>query len=194
MDFSDNFRFLGEFLRSPTTIGAIAPSSRWLAHEICRQAGVANADVAVEFGPGTGAFTKVILENIKPDSHSVFLEHSDFLCQGLRQRFPSAHIINDSVENINGILAEHKIGPVDSIVSGLPWASFSDELQDSLLDATVKALSKDGKFSTFAYLQGLMLPAGWRFRKKISRIFSKVTTSPVIWRNLPPAIVYTCTK
>ena len=55
-------------------------------------------------------------------------------------------------------------------------------------------LSEGGYFATFAYLQGLMLPAGIRFRKLLNELFSEVTTSRVVWKNLPPALVYRCRK
>ena len=51
-----------------------------------------------------------------------------------------------------------------------------------------------GQFATFAYLQGLLLPAGQRFKDKLAQSFSKVEKSPTVWRNLPPAFVYRCTK
>jgi phospholipid N-methyltransferase len=51
-----------------------------------------------------------------------------------------------------------------------------------------------GKFATFAYLQGLIMPAGIRFRKQLETQFSKVEISKVVWKNLPPAIVYRCQK
>ena len=80
------------------------------------------------------------------------------------------------------------------IVCGLPWASFDARRQDALMSATVDALGEGGQFVTFAYLQGLMLPAGRRFAGRLNDWFSRVSRSPVVWRNLPPAFVYQCTK
>ena len=92
------------------------------------------------------------------------------------------------------LLEETGLGAIDSIVCGLPWAVFDEELQDSLLNATLDSLKPGGQFATFAYLQGLLLPAGKRFKEKLAQSFSKVETSPTVWRNLPPAFVYRCTK
>ena len=47
---------------------------------------------------------------------------------------------------------------------------------------------------TFAYVHGAGLPWGRSFRRLLERSFSEVRTSPVVWRNLPPAIVYRCRK
>ena len=57
-----------------------------------------------------------------------------------------------------------------------------------------RVLKPGGQFVTFAYLQGLLLPAGRRFRAKLKRSFSDVTKSKIVWRNLPPAFVYRCRR
>jgi len=47
---------------------------------------------------------------------------------------------------------------------------------------------------TFTYVTSLALSSGKRFRSFLERSFGRVRLSPVIWRNLPPAIVYDCVK
>jgi phosphatidylethanolamine/phosphatidyl-N-methylethanolamine N-methyltransferase len=49
-------------------------------------------------------------------------------------------------------------------------------------------------FSTFAYLQGLVLPNARALRERLDAEFSNVTRSPIVWRNLPPAFVYVCRR
>jgi hypothetical protein len=53
-------------------------------------------------------------------------------------------------------------------------------------------LGKGGQFVTFAYLQGLILPAAQRFRKLLKQYFSEVSTSRTVWLNVPPAFIYRC--
>lgn len=186
--------FLREFVRRPGQTGAIAPSSSYLTAEIVRQAGVRRADVIVEFGPGTGSFTREILRQKKENAFFVGIEMNPRLVEILRQNLPDANIINDSAENTPAILKNHHLNEADCIVSGLPWASFSPELQNKLLQAAVDSLRPGGRFATFAYLQGLMLPSGQRFRKKLRETFSKVHSGRIIWKNLPAAFVYRCVK
>jgi phospholipid N-methyltransferase len=186
--------FLREFVRRPRQTGAIAPSSSYLTAEIVRQAGVRRADVIVEFGPGTGSFTREILRQKKENAFFVGIETNPRLVEILRQNLPGANIISESAENTPAILKEHHLSEADCIVSGLPWASFPPELQDKLLQATVDSLRPGGRFTTFAYLQGLLLPSGQRFRKKLRETFSKVHSGRIIWKNLPAAFVYRCVK
>jgi len=186
--------FVREYLRAPRTIGAVAPSSRRLAELIVDLAGVAGAEAIVEFGPGTGAFTQRILEVKRPGAKLVAVEFHPKMAEQLRQRFPQVDVAEDSVANLGRILAERGLKQVDSIVSGLPWAAFDPGLRDQLLEATLVALKPGGRFATFAYLEGSILPSGRRFRRKIQRLFTEVHRSPIVWANMPPAFVYQCVR
>jgi phosphatidylethanolamine/phosphatidyl-N-methylethanolamine N-methyltransferase len=185
--------FFREFVRRPGSIGAIAPSSRHLAEAMVAHARVASARVILEFGAGTGSFTASILEAMPSEARLVAIEHNPRLCDILRRRFPVLSVAADSVEHAGRILQEQDLPPACCIVSGLPWAAFDEDLQDRLLAATVTALRPQGRFVTFTYAHSLLLPAAKRFRRKIDRLFADVTTSRIVWRNLPPALVYCCT-
>lgn len=187
-------RFLLEFVRNPGVIGSVAPSSGVLARRIVSEAGVSSASAVVEYGPGTGVFTAEILSRKKPDAHYVAIESNGAMAGAFKRRFPDRALHEDTVENAPGILSAAGIAHADSIVSGLPWAAFEGDLQDRLLRSTVSILRDGGRFATFAYLQSLLLPSGRRFKKALNWHFSSVETSPVVWRNLPPAFVYRCVK
>lgn len=189
-----NGLFLREFLRAPHKIGAIAPSSQALAGQIVQLANASESSVIVEYGAGTGVFTEEILRRKKPDASFLAIESNPALVQILRQRFPQLIILENSVEETPRLLQQFQFAHADTIISGLPWSSFSEELQNRILEATLQALRPGGVFATFAYLTGLPLPAGVRFRRKIKKLFSEVSISPVIWQNLPPAIIYRCIK
>ena len=62
------------------------------------------------------------------------------------------------------------------------------------MKAVLARLSPGGHFATFAYLQGLLLPAGMRFAGLLEDSFGSVQRSRTVWRNLPPAFVYRCRK
>jgi len=183
-----------EFLKNPKRTGAIARSSRGLAKMICSQIDIESASVIVEYGPGTGVFTAEILRRKSPDACFFAVERSPKLAAAFRSKFPDVRLFEDSAENVAEMLDELARPHIDCVVCGLPWATFDEPLQDSLLEATLSSLRPGGKFATFAYLQGLLLPAGKRFKKKLAGSFSKVDKSPTVWRNIPPAFVYRCTK
>jgi len=62
------------------------------------------------------------------------------------------------------------------------------------MDAMIDRMVDGGQFATFAYWQGVILPAGRRFSKRLRGSFCDVGRSHTVWRNLPPAFVYRCVK
>jgi phospholipid N-methyltransferase len=186
-------RFLKEFVSKPQEIGAIVPSSPALAREIVRSIDWDKVQVAVEYGPGLGAITGEILT--KTEGKDFFaIELNQAYADRFSRSFPQVPLYRDSVANVVSITAEHGVEAIDCVVSGLPWANFSDTVQDEILDATFQVLREGGQFVTFAYMHGLALPAGRRFREKLARCFRKLDRSAVVWRNTPPAVVYHCVR
>jgi phospholipid N-methyltransferase len=182
-------RFLKEFVSKPQEIGAIVPSSPALARAVVNSIDWRQVQVVVEYGPGLGAITAEILT--RTDGKDFFaIELNQAYADRFRSSFPQVPLYRDSVANLPAIAAEHGVDAIDCVISGLPWAIFSDAVQDELLDATFEVLRERGQFATFVYMHGLALPAGRRFRKKLMRRFRKVDRSPVVWRNTPPAVVY----
>ena len=187
-------RIFYEFLSLPRTIGTITPCSERLAEEIVTPICFSSASVIVEYGPGTGVFTKKILDNKKKDTVFFALELNQEMFNLMKHRFPDVEVHKSSASDVDIHLENAGVDHVDAIVSGLPWAGFSDKLQDEILEKTLLVLPDGGIFITFAYVHGLVLPGGIKFKKKIKKLFSTVKISPVVWKNIPPAIVYTCTK
>jgi phospholipid N-methyltransferase len=146
-----------------------------------------------EYGPGLGSVTAAILERI--DGQDFFaIELNESYAEALNAQFPELSVYRDSVANIEAIAAAHGAGVVDAVVSSLPWANFSDAVQEELLEATMRVLAPDGQFATFSYVHGLVLKSGMRFREKLERRFRTVKRSEVVWRSVPPALVYHCER
>ena len=186
--------FIAEFLKHPRTIGAVAPSSRFLAETILAAADLKKCHAIVEFGPGTGAFTKYILQQLRPDQRYIGIELNKQFVALLRQKYPRLTFVNDSVENLLRIDAEFNFGPIDAIICGLPWASLPVHVQDNTFSAMRRLMHADSVFCTFAYLQGLVLPGARVLRARLRKEFHTVRLSPIVWRNFPPAFVYICRR
>ncbi len=186
-------QFLKEFVSKPHEIGAIVPSSPALAREIVRSIDWDRVRVAVEYGPGLGAITGEILTRTEGKDFFA-IELNEAYANRFRRNFPQVPLYRDSVANVASVAAAHGVDAIDCVISGLPWAIFSDAVQDELLDAMFQVLPEGGQFVTFAYMHGLALPAGRRFRDKLTRRFRTLEQSPVVWRNTPPAVVYHCVR
>lgn len=183
-----------KFLCNPGQVGAFCASSQALAVEMTRCIGMETAGTVVELGPGTGAITREIVAHLAPETQFVAVELDEEMAENLRVLFPRAQICCGCASQLPGLLKEEGKDHADIILSGLPWAIFPEKLQDEILEGVLEALPSGGRFATFAYIQGVMLPAGIRFRRKLENLFSRVETSRIIWRNLPPAFVYRCQK
>jgi len=189
---AERLEFFGNFLRKPASTGSFAPSSPWLARAMLRGCDLKNARTVVEFGPGTGAFTRLVLRRIGRQTTFFALELDDEQARRLQQRFPDLHVYNDSAEKIQRYLARHGRKKADCIISGLPWGNMPVKVQERILDAVLASLDPEGTFTTFAYIHACWLPTALHFRKRLKEHFAEVRTSRIIWKNTPPAFVYRC--
>lgn len=185
---------LRAFVRRPTRTGAVVPSSRELAELMTTDMALDQADTVVELGAGTGVFTRLIGERVRSEALVLAFEIDPSLAQALHGTVPGVRIVNDSAERIADHLGQAGRASADTILSGLPWAIFSRDLQEMLLRAVIDALAPGGRFATFAYIPAAWFPPGRRFRAMLERGFSRVETTRVVWRNVPPAFVYRCRK
>jgi phosphatidylethanolamine/phosphatidyl-N-methylethanolamine N-methyltransferase len=187
-------KFVSEFLLKPGSTGSLVPSSSHLARMMVQYAGLADAEAVLEYGPGTGAFTKYILQELGPHTKFAAIEINSQFAAIFRDAHPNVTVVEDSVENVRAICDSLQIDSVDCVVSGLPWAFFSESMQVRFLDQMMRVLKPGGRFVTFGYLQGLALPAARRLAALLPTYFTSVSKSPVVWRNFPPAFVYRCRR
>ncbi len=194
MAYGQTRLFVKQFIKNTIATGALLPSSAELAKRMVDFASPKPGAVIVEYGPGTGVFTQRILDTLQPGQHFFAIEINDDFAENLKTRFPDLHLYNDCASNISECCRKEGVDRVDCVISGLPWAIFPDELQDKILLPMLDMLAPGGVFVTFAYLQGLIMPAGRRFKLHLKRRFTRTENSGVIWKNLPPAIIYRCVK
>jgi len=183
-------QFFKQFIRYPGVICAVTESCEELAELITDAAELSQASMVVEFGPGTGVFTEKILEKTSEKARSFAMDVNADFVEATQKRCPRAVVYHDSAVNVAQYLEEFGVKKCDRIICGLPWACIPEDMQDQLLDTITEVLEPGGKFLTFAYVHGLFLPPGRRFRKCLSSRFQTVTASRIVWHNLPPAFVY----
>lgn len=186
--------FIKQLLARPGSTGAIVPSSDGLARRMIEFAAPGPGAVIAEYGPGTGVFTRRVLESLSPDQTFFAIEVNEDFVKELRKRFPALHLHLGCASGVGDCCRAEGVDRVDCVISGLPWAIFPDSLQHKILGAMMEVMPAGGTFVTFAYLQGLVMPAGRNFKKNLRKYFSHVGNSGVIWKNLPPAIIYKCVK
>lgn len=180
--------FLKQFFKQKKTVGAISPSSKFLAKKMLSKIDDKKHKVFVEFGPGTGVFTRSILKKIGDDSKLLLFELHDPFYQKLKKEFGNdgrVILINDSAETLNKHLQNNNLTQVDFVISSLPLANFKPRLVYKILTATYTALRKGGYYVQFQY--------SLKSKKKIEKVFNDIDLN-FTSRNLPPAFVYTAKK
>ncbi|MBG0832080.1 methyltransferase domain-containing protein [Planomonospora sp. ID67723] len=187
---NDTTLFLGQWMRSPGTTGAVAPSSRKLAETVTAPVPRRGEPVIVELGPGTGAFTAEIQRRLEGRGHHLAVEINPRLAEFLAARHPAVDVMVADAAKLPQLLQERGLTHADVVVSGLPWAAFSEETQTSLLEAVAAIMGPNTAFTTFAYSFAKPLPPARRFRRRLHDTFEEVVMGRTVWGNLPPAFVY----
>lgn len=181
------FKFIKEFIKSPKYIGAISPSSEFLASKIIKNIEFERCNCIVEYGAGTGVFTKEVILRKKESTIFLVFEKNKKFADILKNKYllkKNVKIINDGVENIYKYLNEYKITKVNYIISGLPFASLPKPLSDNILGQTKNILTKsEGTFITFQYS---LIKIG------LFNQYFKSIEKDKEYLNIPPAYVLVC--
>jgi phosphatidylethanolamine/phosphatidyl-N-methylethanolamine N-methyltransferase len=186
--------FFKQFLKRPKETAAVVASSRELSKLIVDMADLNGKKCVVELGPGTGAFTREILDRIDTDTLFFCLEINRQFVSETKQNCPEAIVYHASATDIGKYLKKNKKETCDCVISGLPWALLDSSLQEELLNSIYDSLDEGGVFLTIAHITGLIFPPGRRFKKLLDMKFNKVSRSRIIWGNMFPGFIYRCTK
>lgn len=183
-----NNNFLKEFFKERKTVGAISPSSKSLTKKMLKNVDFKNANVIVEYGPGTGVFTRRIIESMNPDAKLYVFELHEPFFVSLKKEFENDKrvlVINDSAVNVRKYLELDNKKYADVIISSLPLTNFDQKLTMRILKSAEIALKPEGQYIQFQY--------SLNARKLLIKIFSSISIQFTA-NNLPPAFVYTCKK
>lgn len=136
----------------------------------------------IELGPGTGAVTRALIERGVDPARLVLVEANTEFCNLLQARFPGAQILSLDAYAAPRLLRRMGIGPVAAVVSGLPLLTQVPARRRRLLHECLQLGTPGAPFVQFTYA----------YRSPIPLRSGTVATdvSPVIWRNLWPARVW----
>ncbi|MEM7724210.1 MAG: methyltransferase domain-containing protein [Pseudomonadota bacterium] len=180
MSSTDFGLFMGQLVRKPHQVVALAPSSRALCAEMV--AGIdPDAGPVIELGAGTGNITRAILaRGVAPENlHSI--EMNPEFCDHLRAAFPGLNVYQISAGACTDLPVEH----AQAVISGLPLLSMPTSLQRAILAGFAKKTRPGGHYVQFTY--GPKPPVTKIVRDELNLTW---TRSRKIWWNMPPARVY----
>lgn len=177
---SDLALFLRQLARNPAQTSAVVPSSGRLARAMAMGLGPESGRV-VEFGPGTGVFTRAILKaGVCPKDLSLFEMNAEFASH-LRGAFPGVTVHNAGAQNV----ARHCRTGVDTVISGLPLLSMPPHIRRAVVGGAFDVLRRGGAMVQFTY--GPKPPLD---PESLDRLGLTCERNAKVWINLPPATVY----
>jgi phosphatidylethanolamine/phosphatidyl-N-methylethanolamine N-methyltransferase len=179
------------------TIGAVAPSSRFLTEAMLKPLPLARARLVVEVGSGTGAMTQSLLNLIPSDATLLAFEINSRFSRYLKSNVPDARldVINASAETLRKEVRRRGYDRVDAVVSSLALGFMPDRTRRTFLGQLGSLLGDQGVFTQFQYLHSMQLKNGQVKRFDLLELLHQYFHSVqrrVIWRNLPPAFVFVC--
>jgi phospholipid N-methyltransferase len=142
--------FFQGFLQHPREVGSIIPSSRFLERRIVRAAGIDDARLIVELGPGTGGTTRALLRAMRRDARLLAIEiNPRFVGLLRRERDPRLIPHHGSAANIVEAFRTHGFERADVVLSGIPFSTMQRRLGLEILRSVHDALAEDGVFVAY---------------------------------------------
>lgn len=187
MSAADVITFIREWLRSPRSVAAIAPSGRALASLITKEISAKSGPV-IELGPGTGAFTQALLERGVRQQDLTLVEYGSDFARLLQSRFPHARVLWMDA----AWLDRHRLfegAPVGAVVSGLGFLNMSQKEIGAILMGAFGYLRPDGAFYLFTYGPRCSVSDA-----TLAELYLHATCIGKTFRNIPPASVYRITR
>ncbi|HVL56915.1 MAG TPA: methyltransferase domain-containing protein [Burkholderiaceae bacterium] len=181
---SDVVSFVAEWTASPKRVASVAPSSKALGELITCEIDSGSAPV-IELGPGTGVFTRCLIERGIPEQDLTLIELGPEFARRLARRFPAAQVVQGDARRIGRMTLFDEDRHAGAVVSGLPLLSMPPRHIMEILSGCFRQLRPDGVFYQFTYGPGCPVP-----RAVLERLGLRATRIGRAWLNIPPAGVY----
>lgn len=184
---TDRLVFLRNFLRDWREIGSVTPSSRFLVRAMLGHIDFDGTRRIVEYGPGTGVFTRELLARMHAECQLLTLDTVEEFNAVLRSRLPDPRlvVVTGSASAIVRHVAALGWPHVDAVVSGIPYTAMPRTVRQAILAASAEALSPSGKFLAYQY-SPVIVPL---LRAYFGSV--RVRWNPL---NIPPAFYFVCGK
>ncbi|GAA0316362.1 rRNA adenine N-6-methyltransferase family protein [Sphingomonas oligophenolica] len=180
---TDALMFIRAGLAKPRQVGALLPSGAALARLITSEIRPSGGGV-IEFGPGTGVFTRALIDRGIREEDLTLVEASEHFAPILRRCFPAARLLQCDAARLTAsdLLS---VQPVCAVVSGLPLLNMPFRKVFAIVATAFGHLGAGGALYQFTYGRRCPIP-----RPILDRLGLKAVPIGRAVRNVPPATVY----
>jgi len=163
-------------------VGAITSTSSHAVMKLVKKINFKNAETIIEYGPGCGVITKILLENMKLNaSLYVFETNKNFIETLSEINDKRLFIINADAESAEYVLkTRYQIDRVDNIISTIPFTFFKMRKRKRIIFKSFKLLNENGRFITYQY--------SWLIFSLMKRHFKNVNWEVELF-SFPPSVL-----
>jgi len=145
-----NLLFAIQTIKKFDEIGAIFPSSKFLGFEMLKYLDNKKENLKIlEVGPGTGVFTELIINKLKPDDILDIVEFNPDFVKILKSKYGNYKNVNIVCASIIDWKPEYKY---DYIISSLPFNIFSLEFVKKVIEHYESIVNDNANISYFEYM------------------------------------------
>ncbi len=156
---SPKLLFLRNFLKHPTVLGSVVPSSRFLTERLLRRVDFHRARLIVEYGPGIGNISHAVVSKMHSDACCVLIEVNPDFVRHLRRVFASekrVRVVHASAATVEGVVQQLGFRAADYVISGIPFSTMPAELRFSILKASNRVLHDDGRLLIYQFTRTVL--------------------------------------
>lgn len=174
-------------IKSFITKGAITSSSKFLVSEIVSKIDFGKAKVIVELGVGDGVITSELLKHIGADTRLICFEIDERVAKKFLEKVHQKNLtlIVKDVVYLSRVLRKLNIKNADYVISSLPFSLMPDKKTNNILQQCKSLIGTNGVYIMYQY-SGM--------KSNIIKSTFKNLSSRLVFRNIPPAYVYTCNE
>lgn len=175
--------FAYNFLKSPRQIGAVCPSSHYLASTLVKAALSEAEGLIVDLGAGTGVVTGKLLEYGVPSHSIVAVERCSTFAAGFQRKYPGVLALEADACRLTSLLQQFRPDvPVRAVISSLPFCTLPPDIRREVSAQIATVLRQRG---------GLLIQYSyaWWMHFPLRRYGFAPRQRYFVFRNVPPAIV-----
>ncbi len=151
----------------------------------------------VELGPGTGVFTRQLLNEMPSQGRLLAFEINQTFTDHLHENLPDPRleIITTCAGSAGDELRRRGWNRVDAVVVSLGFGFMSDEKVHEIFAGLTPFMDDNSVLSLFQYAHQMKYLDGRLSRFDVSDLLAehfRRIDRHTVWRNLPPAFVFSC--
>lgn len=181
--------FIKAWMRSPFKVGAVLPSSRWLARAMAQQVDIKKSGSVIELGAGTGVVTYALLQTGMEASRLIVIEREQKMFTSLAAHFHHLNVLCADAMHLDEVIKAQHVTHINSIVSSLPLLSMPKLVRRTIEYRMAEAIGKEGRIIQFTY--GPKSPISKETLKRYKLTGRRVR---MVLANVPPAHVWVYKK